>query len=66
MSREMICAHAAPALYHCEEVFTVPQELKLHDEWQSNQINFPTRWDIAALEILVEEEMFRSQAKKNW
>lgn len=32
MSGRMICIDAAGALYHCREVFTVPRELKLHDE----------------------------------
>lgn len=44
--------------------FTVPLELKLHDEWQGNQINFPMQQDTAALETAQEEELFHSQAKR--
>lgn len=65
-STKMICTHEAPALYHCKEVFTslrCPPELKLHDEWRGNQINFPMQRDTAALETAPEEEMFHSDAK---
>lgn len=44
--------------------FTVPPELKLHDEWQGNQIDFPMQRDTAALETVLEEELFRSRAKR--
>lgn len=43
--------------------FAVPPELKLHDEWRGNQINFPMQRDTAALETAPEEEMFHSDAK---
>lgn len=43
--------------------FAVPPELKLHDEWRGNQINFPMQRDTAALETAREEEMFHSDAK---
>lgn len=36
--------------------FTVPPELKLHDEWRGNQIDFPMQRDTAALETTLEEE----------
>ncbi|CAG02421.1 unnamed protein product [Tetraodon nigroviridis] len=32
LSWRMICTHAAAAFYHCGGVFTVPREVKLHDE----------------------------------
>lgn len=44
--------------------FTVPLELKLHDEWRGNQIDFPMQRDSAALETVPEEELFLSPAKR--
>lgn len=54
------CYERADDLHPCgrgiispREVFTVPRELKLHDEWRGNQIDFLLLQDTAVLETVI-------------